>query len=99
MHLRRADIESPVLVMGALTTEEAHGLVEAGVDVVAWTPEFVRSLPSGARVHVKLDTGMGRLGTKDPDEASALADEVAGRDDLELVGRDDPLRDGRRAGR
>jgi alanine racemase len=86
MHLRRAEIGSPVLVMGALTTEDVHGLVEAGVDLVAWTPEFVRSLPSGARVHVKLDTGMGRLGTKDPDEAAALADEVAGRDDLELVG-------------
>jgi alanine racemase len=86
MQLRRAGIEDPVLVMGALTTEEAHGLVQAGVDIVAWTPGFVRSLSSDARVHVKLDTGMGRLGTKDPGEARAIAAEVAGRGDLELVG-------------
>ena len=86
MQLRRAGIESPVLVMGALTAEEAHGLVQAGVDIVAWTPGFVRSLPSNSRVHVKLDTGMGRLGTNDPDEARAIAGEAAGRDDLELVG-------------
>lgn len=84
--LRRAGVEGRVLVMGALTAEEAHALVQGAIDMVAWTPGFARSLSSDARVHVKLDTGMGRLGTKDPQEAGAIAAEVAARDDLELVG-------------
>jgi len=84
--LRQAGIDGRVLVMGALTAEEAHALVQRGVDLVAWTPGFARSLASDARVHVKLDTGMGRLGAKDPEEVRAVAAEVAARDDVELVG-------------
>jgi alanine racemase len=86
VELRRAGIESRLLVMGALTAEEAHALVQGEIDLVAWTSGFVRSLSSDARVHVKLDTGMGRLGTSDPEQARAIAAEVARRDDLELVG-------------
>jgi alanine racemase len=37
-------------------------------------------------VHVKLDTGMGRLGTKDPGEALALLDRVSRDDGLEPAG-------------
>ena len=64
---------APLLVMGALTEEEAREAVEAEAEVVAWTQDFLRRLPHGAKVHVKLDTGMGRLGTKDVEEARALA--------------------------
>ena len=39
-------------------------------DVVAWTEEVAEAAP---RVHVKLDTGMGRLGTKDRELALRLA--------------------------
>ena len=39
--------------------------LDADADVVAWTrARWPR--PAAPRVHVKLDTGMGRLGTKDP---------------------------------
>ena len=66
--LRDGGISSRVLVMGALTTEELAIALEAGADVVAWTPEFLalaaaRAATAGraARIHVKLDSGMGRL--------------------------------------
>jgi alanine racemase len=38
--------------------------------VVAWTEQVAEAAP---RVHVKLDTGMGRLGTKDRELAAKLA--------------------------
>jgi alanine racemase len=49
--------------------------------VVAWREQFVRAVAAAAgdrpaRVHVKLDTGMGRLGAKDPDRARAVASAV-----------------------
>ncbi len=77
--LRAAGIGGPLLVMGALSPEELPVALEAGADVVAWREDFVRGLPSGAGVHVKLDTGMGRLGTRDPSEATRVAEAAGGR--------------------
>ncbi len=68
--LRREGVEGPVLVMGALTPQELRLATEAGADVVAWTDEVAEA---AERVHVKIDTGMGRLGTKDRDQALRLA--------------------------
>jgi alanine racemase len=80
--LREAGVEGPLLVMGALSGEELPVALDARADVVAWSPEFVEELargsPSGpVRVHVKLDTGMGRLGTREAAEALAVAEHVA----------------------
>jgi alanine racemase len=77
--LRAAGIEGPILVMGALAPAELDVALEARADVVAWREEFVAGLPEDARVHVKLDTGMGRLGTRDPDEASRVAEAAGDR--------------------
>ena len=75
--LRAAGIDGPVLVMGALSAAELDVAVESDADVVAWREDFVAAVPEKLGVHVKLDTGMGRLGTRDPDEASRVV-EAAG---------------------
>jgi alanine racemase len=81
--LRRDGIGERVLVMGALTPDELELALRADADVVAWREDFARAAAAlaapdrPARLHVKLDTGMGRLGTPDPAEAlriAALAD-------------------------
>ena len=77
--LRAAGIEGPVLVMGALSVEELPVALEAGADVVAWREAFVDRLPGATGVHVKLDTGMGRLGTRDPEEALRVAERAGDR--------------------
>jgi len=84
--LREAGVEGSVLVMGALSPEELDVALAAGADVVAWREGFVARLAAGAGVHVKLDTGMGRLGTRDPAEATRVAEAVAARGDLRLAG-------------
>ena len=89
--LRDAGIEGPLLVMGALTRADVAVALAASAEVVAWRVGFVRALAEQARetptgIHVKLDTGMGRLGTTDPAEAAAVAAEVAGDDRLRLAG-------------
>ena len=68
--LREQGIDAPVLVMGALTPEELRIAARAEADVVAWSDAVADAAP---RVHVKLDTGMGRLGTKDREHALRLA--------------------------
>ena len=84
--LREAGIEGPVLVMGALSHEELEVALAARADVVAWREGFVARLAPDTGVHVKLDTGMGRLGTRDAEEATRVAEAVAARGDLRLVG-------------
>jgi alanine racemase len=91
--LREAGLGCPLLVMGALTPAEARTAVESGADVVAWTVELVDELSDLAAdagrplgIHVKLDTGMGRLGAKDPSRALALCDRIVADDRLELAG-------------
>src|SRR4051794_18626654 len=66
----------PVAVMGALTPRERDVALAAGAEVTAWDEGFASGLPAGTRAHVKLDTGMGRLGTRDPAEATRVAEAV-----------------------
>jgi alanine racemase len=93
VELRAEFPDTPILTMGALTAAELDVALDAGSDVAAWRPGFVgliaeRGAELGVRprVHVKHDSGMGRLGERDPDAVLAVADQVAGDDRLELVG-------------
>jgi alanine racemase len=79
--LREGGIGQRILVMGAI--EDA--VVDA--DVAVWDIEFLRAIADQRpRVHVKLDTGMGRLGTKDVGEANAIVDEAVADERIELAG-------------
>jgi alanine racemase len=90
--LRRHGIAGRVLVMGALTPEDTVLALASDADVVAWHRAWLAKLPervpagSRARVHVKYDSGMGRLGNADPDEIPVLAATIAGDERLELAG-------------
>src|SRR4051812_45936528 len=85
--LRDAGVAGPLLVMGALSGSELDVAVAARADVVAWREGFLRAIRGReVGVHVKLDTGMGRLGTRDPAEASRVAAAVRGDPGLRLAG-------------
>jgi len=93
--LRAAGLGGPLLVLGALAPEELDVALRAGADVVAWREAFAAAVARRARelapggavgVHVKLDTGMGRLGTRDPAEAARVATAVAAAPELRLAG-------------
>ncbi len=67
--LREAGIESPVLILGAVLPEEASAVVEYSLTPTICSFAMAESLNQAAEragkplnVHVKVDTGMGRLG-------------------------------------
>ena len=91
--LRAAGIEAPLLVMGAVSAQELEIALAVDAELVAWDPAFVDEIRRRApgsrpvRLHVKFDTGMGRLGTRDERQALAVAEQVAASSpQLELAG-------------
>jgi alanine racemase len=86
--LRAAGLDAPILVMGALSPAELDIALEAGADVVAWDEAFVAGVAArgGGAVHVKLDTGMGRLGTRDPAAATRVAQAAEATEGVRLAG-------------
>ncbi|HET7418517.1 MAG TPA: alanine racemase [Solirubrobacterales bacterium] len=83
----------PLLTMGALTEEEIDAVISAGSELALWREDFrqlvaarARAHGHRARVHVKYDSGMGRLGNRDAAEVLALARACAEDPDLELAG-------------
>ncbi len=91
LQLRAAGIEAPILVVGWTHPSTHAALVEAGVDLTAFDAVSIRAIAAvaqrrPARVHLKLETGMHRLGAEATD-VGALLDEVgAAALRLRLVG-------------
>ncbi len=77
--LRGAGLPGRILVMGSLDAEDTAIALAAGADLVVWDEAYLATLPADARVHVKLDTGMGRLGTRDPDTATRVLEAAGDR--------------------
>jgi alanine racemase len=83
----------PLLTMGALTPAEVDIVLSAGSEVAVWREGFralladrARAQGRPARVHVKYDSGMGRLGNPEPAEVLALARACDADPSLELAG-------------
>jgi alanine racemase len=89
VELREAGFaDVPLLVMGALSPVELGEALRASADVVVWREEDVHAVAraGGGRVHVKLDSGMGRLGTRDPARASRVVALAADIPEVDLAG-------------
>jgi alanine racemase len=83
----------PLLTMGALTAEEVDTVISAGSELALWREDFrhlvaarARAHGHRARVHVKYDSGMGRLGNREAGEVLELVRTCAADPDLELAG-------------
>lgn len=83
----------PLLTMGALTAEELDMALAAGSEIAVWREGFralaadrARAQGRPARVHLKHDSGMGRLGNRDAREVIALARACDESPGLELAG-------------
>ena len=89
----RVGAEVPIFVMGALTGAELDVALQARAELTVWRAEFFEALAERAglfgfrpRLHVKYDTGMGRLGDREPAAIARLADAAAADERVELAG-------------
>ncbi|TWI54039.1 alanine racemase [Halalkalibacter nanhaiisediminis] len=78
IELREAEITEPILVLGRIRPEDVAIAVEFNVMVTVfqleWLIEAKKHLHADEciHLHVKLDTGMGRIGVRSKEEAASL---------------------------
>jgi alanine racemase len=88
--LRRAGVTVPILVFGALSVSDLDGLFECSLTPTISTPSAARAVQAAAaarkttlRYHLKIDTGMNRLGFR-YDNLRRTLPEVLGSANLRL---------------
>ncbi len=82
--LRRAGVTAPILVLGASTEWELRDGVKHQLILTVCTPKSVRLMERfaaernvQAAMHLKLDTGMGRIGARTEDEVREILSALA----------------------
>jgi alanine racemase len=81
VELRQAGIRAPVLVLGGVHPGSEDVVVHGSLTPVVWAPQHLQLLSAAVRrsgaerlpIHLKIDTGMSRLGVL-PSDLSALLD-------------------------
>ena len=93
IQLREESIGAPILVLGAVTGADAAAGVEYGLIQTVCSPEMVRlceqsaaALGKTAEVHLKIDTGMGRIGVRTPEEKAQVMQELTSSPHVRLTG-------------
>ena len=106
--LREGGVSADILVLGAATERAAGEAVRHRLAQTVFTPDMVALLNGEARrqgttalVHIKLDTGMNRIGLRTAEEAARLAAALKAAPYVRAVGvythfadADNPLPDG-----
>ena len=92
MELRRAGFTTPILLLGPITAEEADTVVSYDVTQAVATVKAAETLNAAAlrqhktaKVHLAVDTGMGRIGVY-PEAAGEAAAAMAALPAVELEG-------------
>ncbi|WP_257351828.1 alanine racemase [Pseudalkalibacillus decolorationis] len=88
--LRRAGIDTPILVLGWVGPQYAQLAAENHISLTVfnadWIDSIERTLDRSLNVHLKFDTGMNRLGIIEEKEASIIIKKVQQNPRLKLEG-------------
>jgi alanine racemase len=92
LELREAQIDAPILILGYTPPEQIDAMIAEGVSLTVWSAEQIQAigkiaaqLKIPARLHLKVDSGMSRLGVQ-LSGAVELAQAIAKHPDLKFEG-------------
>ncbi len=84
LQLRRYGIQKPVLILGYVFSEHYPMLIEQNICLTVFTFEMAKQLSDEAqklhkdvRVHIKVDTGMSRIGMQVSEENAKIVAQIA----------------------
>lgn len=93
LFMREHDLMKPILVLGCVFPEQRIDMIERGIRVTCYTEEMAQDLSNlavemgkKAYVHIKLDTGMGRLGFLINEESAEIIRRIASMPNLVMEG-------------
>ncbi|MFM9412970.1 alanine racemase [Peptococcus simiae] len=93
IEIRKAGITAPILILGATERPRARALVKWQLDQTIFTrasaealSEAAQDLGSPARIHIAVDTGMGRIGFLPTEESLDEIEEILQLPGLEFEG-------------
>ncbi|MCF6139354.1 alanine racemase [Pseudalkalibacillus berkeleyi] len=87
--LRQSGIEVPILVLGWVAPEHAPIASKNGISLTIFQNEWLQQVAlqeNPLNLHVKFDTGMGRLGINDENEAKLIINKIKENPSLKLEG-------------
>ncbi|WP_280771303.1 alanine racemase [Salipaludibacillus daqingensis] len=92
--LRKADIEAPILVLGYIRPEDVAIAMELNLTLTvfqsSWIDKAKQYLPENlekrVKCHIKMDSGMARIGIRTDKERQALIESLSHTDKFEVEG-------------
>lgn len=92
IQLREAGFQVPILILGYTPEYQARKVAAYDITQTVYSLEAVRALSAAgldigkkAKIHIKIDTGMGRIGVL-PEEAGIFAEAAAAMPGIEIEG-------------
>ena len=92
-NLRNHDIEKPILVLGYVHTDNTQYAVRSNIrftvfdlDMAQKIDEFARDIDGVCKVHIKVDTGMSRIGFAPTEESLETIEKIAQMPNVEIEG-------------
>jgi len=90
--LRQSEIKNPILVLGNSFMEQIHVAVKHDIDITIGLDESIQNIDNiakylgkRARVHLKIDTGMGRVGIR-PENIKSVINLLNNAENIDLIG-------------
>ncbi|MGL6199516.1 MAG: alanine racemase [Lachnospiraceae bacterium] len=91
--LRKAGIKKPLFILGCVFPDQYQDIFTYDLDITIYTLEAAKAVSKLARerqqtvsVHIKLDTGMGRIGFLVNEESVLQIEEISKLPNLEMTG-------------
>lgn len=92
LQIRKAGFALPVLILGIIPDDELTTVIQNGISVSVTNLSLAKkissvasSLKTDAKIHIKLDTGMGRIGFVCGDDDRMTADEIIEASNLPYI--------------
>ena len=93
IELRNLGYTTPILILGVIFPEEYHSIIEKDISFAVTSladakavQKVAKSLDKKAMVHIKLDTGMGRIGFAPTIKSAEEICQISKMDSVELQG-------------
>ena len=92
LEIRKAGFKTPILILGYTPMDSINDLIDNDIEQTAYCLDYIKEINKlavnkgkKAKIHIKIDTGMGRLGIL-PEVAGAFATKVLEYNNIDIVG-------------